>query len=253
MILPQASAPIAATELPIPVARWLEAAWADGQYAIETITLSGSLRIRRARIRMPGHATMRFQLGQAYVSDLRIGVGPLTAVRGLDTYVDGTGLTRVGREVSIGPEIDQGAFLALWAQSILFPSAWSALAGLRWTPVADCRARVVLPFGRGRETVTLSFDTDGPGYPTAFEADRYRVVGGGRLGWRVDYADWHWRVGIAMPTRLVVTWADEPAPWFEMRLDDVVVNEPIGEHLDRAREAVAAARATGPGPGATTG
>jgi hypothetical protein len=151
-------------------------------------------------------------------------------------------MTRVGREVSMGHEIDQGAFLALWAQSILFPEAWGRLDGLRWTAVAPDRARVSLPFGGGVETATISFAPDETPFPIAFEADRYRVVGGGKVGWRVDYADWHWRKGVAVPTRTIVTWADEPAPWFDMRMEHVTVNDPIADDLDRARQAIAAAR-----------
>jgi hypothetical protein len=119
------------TELPLPVVRWLEVAWPGGVDEVESLELSGPLRIRRGHVWLPGDATMRFRLGVGYVSDLRIGLGPLTAIRGLDTYVDGTGMTRVGHRADLGHEIDQGAFLALWAQSVLFPGAW-ALAGLRW-------------------------------------------------------------------------------------------------------------------------
>ncbi len=215
---------------------------------VSTITLAGPLRIRRASLRMPGDATMRFRLGTAYVSDLRIGLGPLTAVRGLDAFVDGTGMTRIGKACDMGMEIDQGAFLALWAQSVLFPRAWDRLPGLRWTALDSQRARVTLPFAGGEETATVSFDPEGTAFPVAFEADRYRVIGGPKIGWRVDYADWHWRTGVALPTRLVVTWADQPAPWFDMHLDEVGLNEPIDDDLERARTAIAAGRGR-PTPG----
>jgi hypothetical protein len=217
------------TELPLPVVRWLEVAWPDGIDRVETLVLTGPLRIRRGRLWMPGDATMRFSVGEGYVSDLRIGLGPLTAIRGLDAFVDGTGITRVGRETSAGPEIDQGAFLALWAQSILFPTAWERLPGLRWTAAGDTRAHVDLPFEGSAERVTLHFDPDGPAFPVAFEADRFKVVGGDRVPWRVDYAEWHWLDGIALPTRTVVTWADEPGPWFDMRVESALPNEPVGE------------------------
>ncbi len=92
------------TELPLPVVRWLEVGWPDGIDDVESLEIAGPLRIRRGRLWLPGDATMRFQLGVGYVSDLRIGLGPLTAVRGLDAFVDDRGITRVGRARPLSAE-----------------------------------------------------------------------------------------------------------------------------------------------------
>jgi hypothetical protein len=230
------------TELPLPVVRWLEIAWPDGMDEVESISVGGPLRLRRGRIWLPGDSTMRFQLGVGYVSDLRIGIGPLTAVRGLDAFVDGTGITRVGAETSLGHEVDQGAFLALWCQSLLFPTAWARLPGLRWTSVDDSLAFVDLPFRGGFETATIRFDPDRSAFPVAFEANRYKVVGGPKVRWRATYEDWHWRDGLAVPTRAVVTWDDEPGPWLDMRMEDVIPNDPVLAHFERARAAIADGR-----------
>lgn len=231
------------TELPLPVVRWLEVAWPGGMDDVESLEVAGPIRIRRARVWLPGDTTMHFQLGVGYVSDLRIGLGPLTAVRGLDAFVDETGITRVGHETSLGYEVDQGAFLALWVQSLLFPTAWMQLPGLRWIAVDDSRALVELPFRGGIETAKVHFDPDGSAFPVAFEADRYRAVGGSKIRWRADYAEWHWRDGLALPTRMVVTWADAPGPWFDMRVESVIPNAPALAHFDRAWEAIAEGRA----------
>jgi hypothetical protein len=231
------------TALPLPIVRWLEVAWPNGiepVETIETISLSGPVRMRRGRIPLGGETTMRFRLGVGYVNDIRIGAGPVTAMRGLDALVDDTGITVVGREAATGFEIDQGTFLALWCQSILFPCAWARLPGLRWTPVHDEEVILTLPFRGGAETVLVRFDTSRSAFPVAFEADRYREVGRPRVGWRAAYDEWHWRDGLAMPTRLRVQWADEPAPWFDMRVEGQVVNEDIAVHEARAREVITA-------------
>lgn len=233
--------PAISTELPLPVVRWLEAAWPDGPEEIETLALRGPVRIRRNRLWLPGHADMRFELGVGYVSDIRLGFGPLTAVHGLDAFVDGCGITRVGSATAVGSEIDQGAFLALWCESLLFPTAWARLPGLRWIFGDETEARVELPFRGGLEAATIRFDPESP-FPVAFEADRHRAIGSPKVAWRAEYGIWHWREGLALPTRMQVTWADEPGPWFEMRLEEVVPNEPITEPFDRARRVIAEAR-----------
>lgn len=231
------------TELPLPVVRWLEVAWPDGIELVETITIEGPVRMRRGLLRLRGDTTMRFNLGIGYVNDIRIGVGRVTALRGLDALVDGTGVTIVGHEASTGHEIDQGTFLALWSQSLLFPTAWSRLPGLRMTPVNDSEVIVTLPFRGGVETALLRFDPDESAFPVAFEADRYRDVGRPKVGWRAEYGDWHWREGLALPTRLRVQWADEVAPWFDMRVERIVPNDAIEEHEVRARRAIGEALA----------
>jgi hypothetical protein len=229
------------SELPLPVVRWLEVAWPDGIEPVDTITLAGPVRMRRGRIPLHGDTTMRFRLGTGYVSDIRIGAGPITAMRGLDALVDGTGITVVGHEASTGYEIDQGTFLALWSQSLLFPASWSRLPGIRLTPVTDDEVIVTLPFRGGVETGLLRFDPAVSAFPVAFQVDRFREVGKPKLGWRASYEEWHWRDGLALPTRLRVQWADDDAPWFDMRVDDVVANEPLEAHEDRARAAIAEA------------
>lgn len=230
-----------ATELPLPVVRWLEVAWPDGLDPVGTVSLAGPIRLRMRGLHLRGDTTMRFRLGEGYVNDIRIGVGPLTAMRGLDALVDGVGITIVGREASTGFEIDQGTFLALWCQSLLFPTAWARLPGLRWTPVRDDEVIVTLPFGGGVETAILRFDPDRTPFPVAFEADRYRTPGQPKVGWRTEYGEWHWRDGVALPTHLRVRWMDEPQPWFEMHVEAVGLNEPIEAHEARAREAIAGA------------
>lgn len=232
-------------ELPLPVVRWLEVAWPAGLDPIHSISMYGPVRMRRGHLRLRGDTTMRFDLGRGYVSDIRIGFGRLTAVRGLDALVDGTGITIVGKETSTGLEIDQGTFLALWCQSILFPAAWDTLPGLRLTPIADDAVLISLPFRDGVETAMLRFDPSQPSsFPVAFEAQRFREVGKPKIGWRVDYGEWHWREGLALPTRLRVQWADDAAPWFDMRVETIVPNEPLEQHRERARQAIVAARAT---------
>lgn len=226
------------TALPLPIVRWLEVAWPDGIDPVETITLSGPVRMRRGRIPLGGDTTMRFRLGVGYVNDIRIGRGPVTAVRGLDALVDGTGITVVGRDASTGFEIDQGTFLALWCQSLLFPGAWARLPGLRWTAINDEEVILTLPFRGGVETVLVRFDPAHSEFPVAFEADRYREVGRPKVGWRAEYGEWHWRDGLVMPTRLRIQWADESAPWFDMRVEDQVVNDAIEPHEERARRVI---------------
>ena len=234
-----AALPRSSAEMPLPVARWLEVAWANGVDEVASLRVEGSVRVHRRRGWLRGSCTMSLQAGVAYATEVRVGLRPLPSVRGLDAYVDGHGVMTLGRDASTGPAVDEAAFLALWAESILFPSCWERLPGLRFTPVDDTEALVALPFGDGIITATLRFDPEISPFPLAFEAVRRRMPGGPRFSWQTLYDDWHWRNGLALPTHMRATWADEPNPWFELHVERVVPNAPVGDELDRARHVLA--------------
>ena len=224
-------------EIPLPVTRWLEVAWPDGLDEIESILMAGPVRVRR-RLWLRGQGTIRLQAGEAYAADVRVGFGPLTTVRGLEAFVDGRGVSTLGGSSATGPDVDLGGFLALWTLSILFPTCWSRLPGMRWTAVSETEAQVGLPYGDGSVTVTLRFDPDSSSFPIAFEAERARVSGGPPIGWRVELGEWHWRKGLALPTRLQVTWASEPGPSVDLRIETVVPNANVRDDIRAAADAV---------------
>jgi hypothetical protein len=231
-------------EIPLPVARWLEVAWPDGLDEVESILIEGPVRVRRGRVWLRGHASTRLQAGEAYASEFLVGFGPLTTVRGLEAYVDGLGVSTIGGETATGADINLGGFLALWAQSILFPTCWTRLPGLRWTAIDDTEVLVALPYRAGSVTATLRFDPDQSSFPVAFEAERSRVPGGPTVSWRVELGEWHWREGLALPTRLQVTWAGDPAPWLDLRVETVVPNAHVRDDIQAAAETAGGRRAS---------
>jgi hypothetical protein len=241
LVLP---APLSLDNLPAPVGRWLRAAHPEGVPDITSIVLYGPARFRRGRLPwIPIKVWMRHRLGSDHVSDIHVDAGPVTVLRVLDAYVDGRGIMKVAGAAVVGPEVDQGAFHAVWCEAVMFPAAWARLPGFAWEPVDDATARLLLPLGHGVEAVTIRFDAT-TGFPTSYETMRYKGLDR-KVGWRVDYLDWHRFDGMAAPSRVLVTWADEPGPWFEMRVEDVATDVPMDDHLARAREAIQAALASG--------
>jgi hypothetical protein len=241
-----------ATELlPVPVVRWLERAYPDGVPDVETVLLEGPARFRRGRLPwVPIKVGMRHRLGRDHVSDIQVDVGPLTVLRVLDAFVEGRGITRVGGSATVGPEVDQGAFHAAWCEAMMFPAAWERLPGLAWEPVDEVTARLLLPFGGGVETVTVSFDP-ATSLPRSYEVPRHKGRGA-KVEWRVDYLDWRRFEGVHAPARVLVQWADEEGPWFEMAVERVVTGVPMEEPLARARAAVLEATAAAGGGSSRT-
>lgn len=158
--------------LPRPVRRYHDAAFADSLPAIGSMELRGRGRVHIGRLPwLPIDARMYHRLGYDYVGLIRVRVAGLTILPVVDAYVDGAGITKIGPAPSIGPEVDQGAFLGMWPLPAAYPSAWTD--GVAWEAVDDETARLHLPFGDAVETATIRSDP-ASGYPTRFEADRYK-------------------------------------------------------------------------------
>ena len=92
---------------------------------METLAIETTAWMRRPCMpRIPLEIRMAHRLGYEFVHEIRIGRGRLSFRFGLDAYVDGHGLMKVGPSVQTGIEFDQGALIALWGEALGFPAAW---------------------------------------------------------------------------------------------------------------------------------
>lgn len=62
--------------------------------------------------------------------------------------------------VSQGPNVDQGANLALWTETVWFPSLWITGPRARCEPVDDDTALSFAPFREGEKPFLVRFDPD---------------------------------------------------------------------------------------------
>jgi len=219
------------------VQRWLERLGDASADPLATAVIEGSARFRRAGKGpwLPIEAVMWHELGRHHVVDLRVGVGPVTFVRGLDGYVDGSGFSRVGHTLDIGQEIDQASLLFMWSEAILFPGAWEGREDVEWAPLDDDSAAVIFPSPAGPVSAVMAFDP-ASALPVRFSADRFKGVGAARVEWIVDYGTWGpTDDGVLLPGSAAVTWADEPGPWFRMRLRRANPGADVSGALARGR------------------
>jgi len=226
--------------LPTAVARWLEAL-GEPTEPFTTAVLQGRARFRREGkgLWLPIEAVMWHELGQHHVADLRVGLGPLTFIRGLDGYVDGVGFSRISHTLDVGPEIDQSAALFMWAEAVLFPSAWRDRDDVDWAAVDDQTVDVSLPFGEGRVSARVTFEPRSS-FPVRFSAQRHKGVGSRAVEWSVDYGEWRPTVdGVVLPSLASVTWADEPGPWFRLWIQRANPGADVAPAMGRGRALLA--------------
>jgi hypothetical protein len=228
---------------PAPVERWLALSATDTLPS--TAVIEGKARFRREGkgLWLPIEAVMWHELGRNHVVDLRVGLGPLTFIRGLDGYVDGSGFSRISHTLDLGPEIDQAALLFMWSEACLFPTAWRDREDVMWATIDEHTADVSLPFGEGYVSARVSFDPQS-GYPARFSAERYKGVGSRAVEWTIDYSDWGpTEDDVMLPRQATATWANEPGPWFRMEIQRANLGADVSGALTRGRALLAEAAA----------
>lgn len=179
------------SDLPLPVRRFLEAAYPEIRPGPKTIRLDARGTPRRRPLPALPFAT-RISVRPGRDRVMEISLGPVTLLRGLDAYLDGRGFTRVGRKLEAGPPFDQGAFHTLVLETLFVPSAWERLR-LTWEAVDETVAHLLIPFRDGVERATVRFDP-GAGLPTSYETRRHKGPGPGSTG------GWRWAAGDASRT-----------------------------------------------------
>jgi hypothetical protein len=237
------------TARPAPVQRWLDRL-GPAKYP-DTAVIEGKARFRRdGKGRwLPIEAVMWHVLGRHHVVDLRVGLGPLTFVRGLDGYVDGVGFSRISHTLDMGHEIDQASLLFMWSEAILFPSAWLERDDVVWAPYDDDAAVVSFTEPDAPVVAQVAFDPSS-GMPARFSADRFKGPGTRQVEWAVDYSDWGpTDDGVTLPTHAQATWADEPGAWFKMDIQRASPDAVVDGAIERGRHLLAQAAADPTGIG----
>lgn len=227
--------------LPAPVARYLDLA--GGVVPVETIVIDSAAVMRRPGMPpIPLEIRMSHSLGHEFVHEIRIGRGRISFAFGLDAYVDGRGLMKVGPSIQTGPHFDQGALIALWGESLGFPSAWQERKDVRWEAIDDHTARLVVQGPEGEIPISVRFDP-ATGHPASCAADRFKA-NGPKVGWIGRFSDWRrFADGVLAPGQFTVQWADEPRPWIDIRTRSLSINAPVEAALAIGRRALRAAEA----------
>src|SRR4029079_10277558 len=235
------------SSLPEPLQRFVELVSGDGTPTISTLVLETDAWMRRPKLPpIPLGIRMSHRLGEAFVHRIRIGREPCSIPFGMDAYVDGRGLMKIGPVVEAGPTYDDGALIAMWGEALVFPSAWLHRSDVRWDAVDAHTARLVVISDHGEVPLTVAFDTS-VGFPVSCEADRHRGAGP-RMRWTGRWSRWRpTRAGILAPSRMNVQWADEDRPWLDLRVTSIELNGPVEQDMAAARRVLISA----PRPGSS--
>jgi len=220
--------------LPAPVERYYRVTLGERVPVITSAVLTGRGPMRIAGITFNGRFRFTHLAGQDYrhyIESTLFGV-PIFKVN--ERYLDG--VARL--ELPVGttedePTINQAANLGLWGESIWLPSVFLTDSRVRWEPISDSAARLIVPFEDGEDSFTVTFDPQS-GLIQRLEAMRYKDVDGPKIRWILEPREWALVQGMLLPVVGAVTWEDEGTPWAVFTVEDAAYNVDVTRTI-RAR------------------
>lgn len=210
--------------LPTPVARFYRQLYGERIPVIESAVISGRGQMRIGGILFPARFRFTHVTGQAYRHYFDLTLFGLPIMQGNEWFQEGKSRLELPVGTIEGPQVDQGANLALWAEAVWMPAVWLTDPQVRWEPQDAQTARLVAPFGDEEERFLVRFDPE-TGLLRSLESQRYKAADStDKLLWLNEVEAWQPLNGALIPVHSALTWADEATPWARFTTEEVVYN-----------------------------
>lgn len=221
-------------DLPPPVERFYRRVYGGPVPVIRSAVITGRARMRLGSITFPGRFRFTHDAGRGYRHYIEATLFGLPLMKVNETYLGGKARLELPFGVTEGqPKVDQGANLALWAESAFWlPALLATDPRVRWEPLGETDARLVVPSGEPEgegEGLVARFDAE-TDLLRSLEAMRYKGPSGvEKIPWRCEALEWATVGGNILPAACAITWADEGESWAEFQTEDVIYNAEVGD------------------------
>jgi hypothetical protein len=199
--------------LPAPVDRFYRARYGEAIPVIDTAVISGRGRLKLSGISLPIRFRFVHEAGKNFRSDIDMTLFGVPIMHAYEVYVDGH-----GRGVTPGGVdeneawFDQSANIRMWAEAIdWFPSVLLTNPEVRWGPIDDNTALLVVPFGDSRDHLIVRFDPN-DNTVTYIEAMKYKTADARVL----------WINGV---------WMDDGRRWLTLNIEETLFNVDVHDYI----------------------
>jgi hypothetical protein len=219
--------------LPAPVERYYRQLYGDQVPVIESAVLSGRATMSPVGgPKIPARFRFVHEAGQNYRHYFELTWFGLTFGVGNEHYLDGKSRLALPFGLSDeGPQVDQAANLSLWAEYTWLPAVFLTDPRVRWEPVDDNTALLVVPFGDQLEKFVARFDPT-TGRLTTLEGMRYKdSKSTAKTLWLNESMNWDTVSGHQVPTSGAVTWHDQGKPWAIFNVEHIDLNPDVTEYI----------------------
>jgi hypothetical protein len=211
-------------DLPVPVARFVQAAFGGTIPLVETGMVMGKADVSFNGLPFPTRFKFYYEAGKGYYHMIQSGWFGTPFFTVNEQYRDGKGILDIpGNHVENEPKVNAAANQGLWAEMIWLPSIWFTDSRVRWEAVDDKTARLILPDASPEEMLTIRFDA-GTGLITELSAMRYQNFDSPeRILWTDRILEWTTFNGVRVPSVADIRWGDA-APWVTWHVETVLNN-----------------------------
>jgi hypothetical protein len=226
-------------DLPEPVRRHFVETIGETPPIMETAVVWGRGKACIRGVWVPFRFRGWYRSGEAFLRRMEVTWFQRPVLRGIDSWINGRGLFEMAGRVESGERIDQGQVLSMWADAVWMPSVFVHDPNIRWEPVDDHTARLVVPYKGGTLDLDAHFDP-ATGRMTHLSALRYSDDAGDsgdpvelaeKEPWRSDLLEWKEINGLLVPTHIDDAWGEVGSPTSYWLVDGIAYNVNVTEQL----------------------
>ena len=219
--------------LPAPVDRYFRKVYGDSVPVIETAVLTGRARIRpNTPFWMPARYRFTHVAGRDYRHYIEACWFGMPVLKINERYVDGASLFEIPIiGTDSGPKIEWSASQGMWAESWDFPALFVTDARVKWLPIDNDSALLVVPFKSGTQQFVVRFDP-ATGLPTWTETMRYKTSSSPeKTLWMTQALRYEQLGGVLTNTVGSARWMDDGKPWAVFTLEDIRLNVDVSDYV----------------------